>query len=275
MRMCIDFTDLNKACPKDPFPLPCINQIVDSMAGCDLFCFLDAFSGYHQIKMAIKDKEKTVFITLIGYFCYTCMPFGLKNAGATFHRVMRKCLGSQIGRNVEAYIDDIVVKSRSKQMLIDNLRETFTNLRQVQLKLNPEKCTFGVPSRKLLGYLVSHRGIEANLDNIKAIDEIKAPRSIKDIQCLNGCITALGCFISRLGEHARVTTRIGSDTKCNTPTTPWLGPVTPGSSLGSLGWPHRPTLVSSTHFVLTRAHPGIISRSVTHPQIAPGQARLT
>jgi hypothetical protein len=89
---------------------------------------------------------------------------------------MRKCLGSQIGRNVEAYINDIVMKSRSKEMLIDDLHETFENLHKVQLKLNPEKCTFGVPSGKLLGYLVSHRGIEANPDKIKAIDEIQAPR---------------------------------------------------------------------------------------------------
>jgi hypothetical protein len=200
--MCLDFMDLNQACPKDPFPLPRIDQIVDSTTGCDLLCFLDAFSGYHQIKMAIKDKEKTVFIMPIGCFCYTGMPFGLKNAGPTFQRAMRKCLGSQIGCNIEAYINDIVVKSRSKEMLIDDLRETFANLREVRLKLNPKKCTFGVPSGKLLGYPVSHWGIEANPDKIKAIDEIKAPRQIKDVQRLNGCITALGRVISRLGERA-------------------------------------------------------------------------
>ena len=87
-RLCIDFTDLNKACPKDPFPLPRIDQIVDSTAGCDLLCFLDAFSGYHQIKMAVEDEEKTAFITPEGCYCYTCMPFGLKNAGATFQRAV-------------------------------------------------------------------------------------------------------------------------------------------------------------------------------------------
>jgi hypothetical protein len=165
-------------------------------------CFLDAFSGYHQIKMAVEDEEKTVFIMPIGCLWYTCMPFGLKNAGATFQRAMRKCLGLQIGHNIEAYINDIVVKSRSKETLIDDLHETFANLRKVQLRLNPEKCTFGLPSGKLLGYLVSHRGIEANPDKIKAIDEIQAPRRIKDIQRLNGGITVLGRFISRLGEHA-------------------------------------------------------------------------
>ena len=83
-RMCIDFTDLNRVCPKDPFPLPRIDQIVDSTAGCDLLCFLDAFSGYHQIRMASGDEEKTAFITPEGCYCYTRVPFGLKNAGAAF-----------------------------------------------------------------------------------------------------------------------------------------------------------------------------------------------
>jgi hypothetical protein len=99
--LCVDFTSLNKACPKDPYPLLRIDQIVDSTAGCDLLCFLDAFSGYHQIKMAREDKEKTAFITPCGVYCYVCMPFGLKNTGATFQRLMRKALGAQMGRNVK------------------------------------------------------------------------------------------------------------------------------------------------------------------------------
>ena len=93
-RLCIDYTDVNKACPKDPYPMPRIDQIVDSTAGCDLLCFLDAFSGYHQIKMAKEDEEKTAFPTPCGVYCYTCMPFGLKNAGATFQRLMRIALGA-------------------------------------------------------------------------------------------------------------------------------------------------------------------------------------
>ena len=188
--------------PKGPLPLPLIDQIVDSMAGCDLLCFLDAFLGYHQIKMVVEDEEKTAFITSEGVYCYVCMHFGLKNAGATFQRAMRECLGCQMGRNVEAYMDNIVVKTRSQDTLIEDLRETFDSLRKVHLKLNPEKCTFGVPSGKLLGFLVSHRGIEANPDKIKAIEEMQPPRKVKDVQRLNGCITALGCFISRLGERA-------------------------------------------------------------------------
>ena len=109
--MCIDYTDLNKACPKDPFALPRIDQIIDSTAGCELLCFLDAYSGYHQIKMKEEDQEKTSFITPFWAFCYTSMPFGLKNAGATYQRCIQNSLKEKIGRNVHAYVDDIVVKS--------------------------------------------------------------------------------------------------------------------------------------------------------------------
>ena len=95
--MCVDFTNLNKACPQDPFPLPLIDQIVDSSAECDLLCFPDAFLGYHQIKMAVEDVEKMTFLTPGGVYCYTCMPFGLHNAGATFQRLMHIPLGQQLG----------------------------------------------------------------------------------------------------------------------------------------------------------------------------------
>jgi hypothetical protein len=128
---------------------------------------LDAFSGYHQIKMAKEDEEKTAFITPCGAYCYVCMPFSLKNAGATFQRLMRKALGAQMGRNAEAYVDDIIVKTHEGRTFIKDLEEMFTNLRKVNIKLNPAKCTFGVPSGKLLGFLMSHHGIEANPDKVK------------------------------------------------------------------------------------------------------------
>jgi hypothetical protein len=198
----VDFTSLNKACPKDPYPLPRIDQIIDSTAGCDLLCFLDAFSGYHQIKMARVDEEETAFIMPCGVYCYVCMPFGLKNAGATFQRLMSKALGAQMGRKVEAYIDDIVIKTRESHTFIEDLEETFANLRKVNIKLNPAKCAFGVPSGRLLGFLVSHRGIEVNPDKVKAIKEMRPPRNLKEIQCLPGCMAALGLFIARSGEKA-------------------------------------------------------------------------
>ena len=107
--MCIDFTDLNKACPMDPFPIPKIDQLVDSTAGHEVLSFMDAFSGYNQIRMCPEDEEKTAFITESGLYCYKVMPFGLRNAGATYQRMVNKVFANQIGRNMEAYIDDMLV----------------------------------------------------------------------------------------------------------------------------------------------------------------------
>src|SRR5438105_2351546 len=201
-RMCVDCTDLNKACPKDPFGLPCIDQAVDSTAGCKLLCFLDAYSGYHQVSLAESDCIKTSFITPFGAYCYITMPFGLKNVGATCQRAMQRCLHDQLGRNVEAYVDDIIIKSRVKEDLISNLSETFTNLKQFRWKLNPEKCVFGVSSGKLLGFIVSYRGIEANPKKLKDIFKMNSPTALKDVQKLAGCMAALSRFISLLGEWA-------------------------------------------------------------------------
>src|ERR1700731_3762635 len=199
--MCVDFTDLNKACPKDSFPLPRIDQIVDSTSGCDYLSLLDSYSGYHQISMCPEDEEKTSFVTPFGVFCYVKMPFGLKNAGTTYQRGMQMAFHDQIGRNIEAYVDDLVVKSKKKEDLIPDLLETFNSLRRNQIMLNPEKCSFGVDAGKLLGFLVSQRGIEANPEKIKAIEDMSPPRSVREVQKLTGCMAALSRFISRLGDR--------------------------------------------------------------------------
>nr|ABA97230.1 retrotransposon protein, putative, Ty3-gypsy subclass [Oryza sativa Japonica Group] len=199
-RMCVDYTDLYKSCPKDPFGLPRIDQVVDSTAGYELLSFLDCYSGYHQIRLKESDCLKTSFITPFGAYCYITMPFGLKNAGATYQRMIQRCFSTQIGRNVEAYVDDIVVKTKQKDDLIADLEETFTSIRAFKMKLNPEKCIFGVPSGKLLGFMVSQRGIQANPEKINAILNMKPPSSQKDVQKLTGCMAALSRFVSRLGE---------------------------------------------------------------------------
>jgi hypothetical protein len=174
-RMCIDYTDLNCHCLKDPFPLRRIVQVVDSTAGSTLLCFLDCYSGYHQIAFKVSDQDKTVFITPHDIYCYMTMTFGLKNAGATYQKAIQKCLGSQIGKNVEAYVDDVLVKTTIEDNLIADLAETFANLRVYRWKLNPEKCIFGVPSGKLLGFMVSHRSIEANPTKVDAIRKMNQP----------------------------------------------------------------------------------------------------
>ena len=158
-RMCVDFTNLNKACPKDSYPFPWIDTLVDSTARHQLLSFMDAFSGYNQIRMDESDQEKTSFVTSQGLFCYKVMPFGLKNAGATYQRLMNKMFAHQIGRNVQVYVDDMLVKSLHEVDHLDDLGKTFDTLRSFNMKLNPNKCPFGVIPGKFLGFMVSQRGI--------------------------------------------------------------------------------------------------------------------
>jgi hypothetical protein len=194
--VCVDYTSLNKHYPKDPFPLPRIDQIVDSTAGCARLSFLDAYSGYNQIKLKIEDEESTAFITPYGVFCYQVMPFGLKNVGATYQRMMQNCLRSQIGRNIQVYIDDVVITTRKEESLISDLAETFDNLNRYKLKLNLTKCSFGVSAGQLLGFLISARGIEANPEKIQVILTMGKPTKLHDVQKLAGRVTALSRFVA-------------------------------------------------------------------------------
>ena len=195
--MCVDFTDLNRAYPKDCFPLPRIDQLVDSTIGHELLTFMDAFSSYNQICMNEEDQEKTAFVTSQGLYCYKVMPFGLKNAGATYQRLVNQMFSKQIGWNIEVYVDDMLMKSRKVELHLDNLKETFNTLRKYQMKLNPTKCVFRVSSGKFLGFNVSQRGTEANPKKVKAILDMTSPRSVKEVQRLTGCIATLNKFFSK------------------------------------------------------------------------------
>ncbi|KAK1580997.1 hypothetical protein Q3G72_002138 [Acer saccharum] len=150
--MCVNFTDLNKACPKDSFPLPRIDQLVNATAEHETLSFMDAYSGYNHIRMHKPDEEKTAFTTDQGLYYYTVMPFGLKNAGATYQRLVNKRYG---------------------------------------MKLNPAKCEFGVPSGRFLGYQVHQRGIEVNPEKIQALAKMVSPKTLKDVQRLTGCLASL------------------------------------------------------------------------------------
>ena len=125
----MDFIDLNKACPKDSYSLPRIDQLVDSMASHRLLSFINAFSRYNQIRRDEVDQEKTSFVTSQGLFCYKAIPFGLKNAGATYQRLVNHMFRSHSGRNVEVYVDDMLVKSQDEEIHLDDLQETFDTLR--------------------------------------------------------------------------------------------------------------------------------------------------
>ncbi|GJX41804.1 reverse transcriptase domain-containing protein [Tanacetum coccineum] len=172
-RMCVDFKDLNNACPKDCYPLPEIDWKVESLCGYPFKCFLDAYKGYHQIKMAKEDEEKTAFITSQGIFCYSKMSFGLKNDGSTYQRLVDKAFQKQIGRNLE-----------------------------INMKLNPKKCTFGMQEGMFLGYKVSTNGLRACPDKADAVLSLPSPRCIKDVQKLNGKLASLNRFLSKSAEKS-------------------------------------------------------------------------
>ena len=190
-RVCVDFTDLNKACLKDLFPMSRIDQLVNATVSHPRMSFLDAFQGYHQIPLALDDQGKTAFVTPTGNYHYKVMPFGLKNAGSTYHRIMTKMFEPELGRSIEVYVDDMVVKSKVVSEHLGDLTNIFGILRKHKLRLNASKCSFGVGSRKFLGYMMTHRGIEVNPDQIKAISSLQPPWNPKEIQKLTRMTAAL------------------------------------------------------------------------------------
>ncbi|KAI5317776.1 hypothetical protein L3X38_037483 [Prunus dulcis] len=199
--MCVDYTNLNWACPKDSFPLPQIDQLVDATVGHAFFSFMDAYSGYNQILMHPEDQAHTSFIMDRGLYCYKVMPFGLKNAGATYQRLVNHLFAPLIGNTIEVYVDDMLVKSRTANKYIPNLSAMFTILKQYKMRLNPTKCAFGVASGKFLGFMIIQRGIEANPEKIQAILDMTIPKKVKDIQSLTGHVAALTRFISKATDR--------------------------------------------------------------------------
>ena len=143
--------------------------------------FLDAFQEYHQIPLALDDQEKTAFVTPTRNYHYKVMPLGLKNAGSTYQKMMTKMFEPQLGKNIEVYIDDMVVKSKVVFEHMGDLRNIFEILRKHKLRLNASKCSFGVGLDKFLGYMVTHRGIEVNPDQVKAINSLQPPRNPKEV----------------------------------------------------------------------------------------------
>ena len=165
--------------------------------------FLDVFQRYHQIALAPEDREKTAFISPDANYHYTMMPFGLKNAGATNQRMMTRMFRDKIGRPVEMYIDDMVVKSKQEVWHIEDLRGVFDVLRQHKLSLNAKKCAFGVEVGKFLGYLITGQGIEVNPDQIEVVKCLKPPSNPKEVQLLTDMLAALNRFISKFANRCR------------------------------------------------------------------------
>ncbi|MCH80183.1 gag-pol polyprotein [Trifolium medium] len=200
--MCVNFTDLNKACPKDPYPLPSIDRLIDSASGYKTLSFMDAYSRYNQIKMNVLDAPRTAFMSNTCNYHYKVMPFCLKNVGATYQRLMDRVFAQQIGKNIEVYIDDMVVKTAKESSHHEDLEDILASVRKYNMRLNPAKCSFGVHAGKFLGFMLTNRGIEANPEKCQAIIDMRSPTSVKKVQQLTGRIAALSKFLSCVGEKA-------------------------------------------------------------------------
>ncbi|GKV17245.1 hypothetical protein SLEP1_g27777 [Rubroshorea leprosula] len=183
---------VREACPKDCYPMPNINKLVEAAFGNERLSLLDAYSGYHQVPMALEDEEKTSFYAGDEIYCYVMMPYGLKNTGATYQKMVTIVFRAQIGQNLEVYINDIVVKSLTAEDHLIDLDETFNNLRKNRMRLNPAKCIFDVESRKFLCFMVSRRGIEVNPEKIKEVAKMEPPKSVKDILYVDGALSNKG-----------------------------------------------------------------------------------
>src|SRR4051812_38816615 len=157
---------------------------------------MNGFSGYNQIKMALEDMEKTTFMTSWGTFCYKVMPFGLKNVGATYQRAMVTLFHDMIHKEIEVYVDDMIAKSQTEEEHLVYLEKLFARLRKFKLRLNPNKCTFGVRSGKLLGFIVSQQGIEVDPNKVRAIQNMPAPKNEKDVRGFLGRLNYIARFIS-------------------------------------------------------------------------------
>jgi hypothetical protein len=200
MRVCIYFRDLNRATPMDGYPMPVADLLVDAAAGHKVISFMDGNAGCNQIFMAIEDVSKTTFRCPrhIGLFEWIVMTFGLKNASATYQRAMNYIFHELISKIVEIYIDDVVIKSIDHESHLDDVRKTLEFTRKHGLKMNPNKCAFGVSAGEFLGFLVHEGGIEVGKKSMKAKDEVVPPTNLKELQSLK--INFVRRFISNLSQ---------------------------------------------------------------------------
>nr|GEW53554.1 retrotransposon protein, putative, Ty3-gypsy subclass [Tanacetum cinerariifolium] len=206
-KLCVDFTNINKACPKEHHPLPVAEQKVEDPQRHRLKCFLDAYKGYHQITVAERDEEKLAFYIREWVFCYKRLRFGLKNAGATYQKLIDKVFNNQLGRNIEVNANDIVIKSDSEEEMLADIKETLKRLRVIHLSLNPKKCSFGVEEGIFLGHLITKQGFKANPLKVKAISDLQPPKTvlsdkpIKHILARPEKSRRIAKWAIKLGEH--------------------------------------------------------------------------
>ena len=197
IRCFVDFRNLNRACPKDKFSLPNMDLLIDSVARNAMFSFMDRFSEYNQIRMVPKATEKNTFKTPIGNFYYTMMPLGLKNAGVTYEHTMMAIFHDMMHRELENYVDDIVMKSKRRKDHVKVLRKVFERCQTFKLKMNPLKCAFGVSFGKILGFLVHSRGIDVDPVKATTIATMEPPATVKELKSFLGKVLYIQRFIPR------------------------------------------------------------------------------
>ena len=197
LRVCVDFRNLNATNPKDMYVMPIADILVDSTANNELLSFIDSFSRYNQILIVVDDISKTAYKcpSSLGTFEWLIMPFGFKNAGATYQRARNAIFHDMLGHHMKIYIDGIVVKSKKVDEHLNRLRKSFERTRLHQLKINPLKCAFGVQAENFLGFLVHQRGVEVDQNKAKAIISVKAPQNKKELQKFMGQVNCLRTFV--------------------------------------------------------------------------------
>ena len=205
IRVCVDFGDLNAATPKYMYVMLITDMLVESTTNNELLSFMDSFSWYNQILIVFYDISKITFRCpgSLRTFEWLVMPFGLKNASATYQRALNAIFHDMLGHHMEIYIDDIVVKFKKAMEHVNHLRKSFERMRLHQLKLNPLKCAFRVQARKFLGFLVHQRGVEVDKNKVKAIISTKDPQSKKELQKFLGQVNYLRRFISNMARKTK------------------------------------------------------------------------
>jgi hypothetical protein len=210
IRVCIDSRNLNRATPKDEYPMPIADMLINDASGHKVLSFLDGNVGYNQIFMTEEDMYKRAFICpgFVDLFEWVVMTFGLKNEGATYQRVMNLIFHELLGIIVEVYIDDIVVKSASLDSHLVDLHLAFEKMCQYELKMNPLKCAFRVSAGKFLGFIIHEHGIEIDPKQIESMKKVNAPTCKKELQSFLGKVNYLRRLISNLLGRVKAFTPI-------------------------------------------------------------------
>lgn len=207
-RLCIDYRQLNDVTVADTFPLPRIDDTLDSLAGARYFSSLDCTDGFHHIPIHPRDRKKTAFITHSGLYEYLVMPFGLRNAPAKFQRVMNQTLRHLTWKQCLVYLDDIIVFGRNIDQLLERLQNVFNSLNDTGFKLNPSKCTFGQTELEYLGHTISEYGIKPSKSKVEIVRNYPEPNNIKELRSFIGLVSYHRQFIPELAKHVSVLTKL-------------------------------------------------------------------